>query len=280
MAIPLRRCSLALALLLLGGGCIAPESSCPPTTIGTWSAEGEAEVYVGDDLFVYINGGAEIYHEYGFVEVAVQRYRRGADSISVEIYTMAADAFGIYSFARSSQGMDVDLGDGATSAGYYMHVWSGNDLAVITAETEFDDLGEAVAEIATAVAGCLHPGGVEPDLLDQLPQEERIAGSEVYFTGRLALMNVARPVALLFDDFSEGVVARLDSGEDLVLLRWNDEAAAVRALEEARRLSAASEEAVLETGQGDATEIGNGGYRISAGGSGNLIALRVLREEP
>ena len=155
MAIDLRACSAAFILLLLVAGCSTPENSCPPQHIGTWSAEGETEVYVGDDLFIYINGGAEIYHEYGFVQVAVQRYVRGDDSISVEIYTMDGDAFGIYSFARSSSGHAVKLGNGGTSADYYMHFWSGPELAVITAESEFDDLGAAVLEIGTAVAGCL-----------------------------------------------------------------------------------------------------------------------------
>ena len=73
MAFQLRACSAAFTSLLLVAGCTAPESPCPPKDIGMWSAEGEPEVYAGDDLFVYINGGAEIYHEYGFVQVAVRR---------------------------------------------------------------------------------------------------------------------------------------------------------------------------------------------------------------
>jgi len=121
MGFHLRACFAAFTILLLVAGCTTPESLCPPKNIGLWSAEGETEVYIGDDLFVYINGGAEIYHEYGFVQVAVQRYRRGDDNVSVEIYTMVGDAFGIYSFARSSRGHAVNLGNGATAADYYMH---------------------------------------------------------------------------------------------------------------------------------------------------------------
>ena len=136
MAFYLRACFAAFTLLLLVSGCTNPESLCPPKNIGIWSAEGEPEVYIGDDLFAYINGGAEIYHEYGFVQVSVQRYRRGDDRASVEIYTMEGDAFGIYSFARSSSGHEVKLGNGGTSADYYLHYWSGPDLAVITPESE------------------------------------------------------------------------------------------------------------------------------------------------
>jgi hypothetical protein len=222
MAFHLRAWSAAFILLLLVAGCSTPEDSCPPPNIGTWSAEGETEVYVGDDLFVYINGGAEIYHEYGFVQVAVQRYVRGDDSISVEIYSMDGDAFGIYSFARSSSGHEVKLGNGGTSADYYMHFWSGPELAVITAESEFEDLGAAVLEIGTTVAGCLQAGGVEPHLLDQLPIDGRIPGSEVYFTGRLAFLNVARPAAPPFYGFFEGWAAGELNGVKKMVVRGED----------------------------------------------------------
>jgi len=279
MAFHLRAWSAAFILLLLVPGCSTPEDSCPPPNIGTWSAEGETEVYVGDDLFVYINGGAEIYHEYGFVQVAVQRYVRGEDSISVEIYSMDGDAFGIYSFARSSSGHEVKLGNGGTSADYYMHFWSGPELAVITAESEFEDLGPAVLEIGTAVAGCLQAGGVEPHLLDQLPIDGRIPGSEVYFTGRLAFLNVARPAAPLFTGFEEGAAAGHGSGEQIVVLRWEDEAAADEALQQARRLCEASGGVIIEI-EGGGAEFGTGGHRILASGSENLITLRVQREEP
>ena len=280
MAFHLRACSAAFTILLLVAGCTTPESLCPPKNIGLWSAEGEPEVYIGDDLFAYINGGAEIYHEYGFVRIAVRRYRRGDDNVSVEIYTMEGDAFGIYSFARSSRGHAVDLGNGATAADYYMHFWSGPDLAVITAENEFEDFGEAVSEIATAIAGCLQPSGVEPGLLDQLPTEDRVTGSEVYFSGRLAFMNTTRPAALLFAGFEEGAAARYESGEHIVVLRWKNEAAAAQALREARQLCVASGGAVVDTGDSGVAEFESGGHRISASGSENQITLRVQREEP
>ena len=245
-----------------------------------WSAEDGPEVYVGDDLFIYINGGAEIYHEYGFIQVAVQRYRRGDDNVAVEIYTMEGDAFGIYSFARSSTGHPVNLGNGGIAADYFTHFWSGPDLAVITAENEFENLGEAVSEIATVVAGCLQSGGVEPGLLDQLPIDGRAAGSEVYFSGRLALMNLARPAALLFAGFEEGAAARYESGEHIVVLRFKDEAAAGLALQEARRLCEASGGAVVNTEDGGVTEFETSGHRIAASSSEDLIALRVQKEEP
>jgi hypothetical protein len=117
-------------------------------------------------------------------------------------------------------------------------------------------------------------------LNDQLPIEGRVTGSEVYFTGRLAFMNVARPAAPLFAGFEEGAAARYESGENVVVLRWKDEAAAVQALQEARQLCVASGCAVVETEDGGVARFESGSHQISATGSEDLITLRVQREEP
>jgi hypothetical protein len=270
--------SFMVAALLLLAACNSPNNPCPPNGIGLWCADGEAEVYAGDDLFTYINGGAEIYHEYGFEQLTVQRYQRGDDRVSVEVYTMEGDAFGIYSFVRSSGGRHVTLGNGATAADYYLHLWSGNELAAITAETEFEDFDEALLEIAAAVAGCLPPGGAEPALLDQLPSADRVPGSEIHFTGQLAFINSARPSASFFPGFEEGAFARYGPEKSAVILKWRDETAAERALLAARQMCADSGGVVTETEDTGGVEFQSGVHQINVNRTGNLITLRITKE--
>ncbi len=267
-----------IAGVLSVAACNSPSSPCPPRPIGSWSADGEPEIYAGDDLFVYINGGAEIYHEYGFEKVTVQRYRRGDDQISVEIYTMSRDAFGIYTFARSGSGRPVNLARGATAADYYLHLWSGNELSAITAETEFDDVGEQVLEIAGAVAACLPPGGAEPDLLRQLPSGDRVPGSEIYFRGQLGFVNSARPAATFFPGFVEGAVARYDQEILAVVLKWQDETAAEQAFREAPQKCTDSGGTIAETKGPDSVDLVTRTHQINARRTGNLITLRITKE--
>jgi len=42
-----------------------------------WTPDRDPRLYEGEDLFAFINGGAEIYHEYGFERVIVQEYKKG-----------------------------------------------------------------------------------------------------------------------------------------------------------------------------------------------------------
>ena len=61
------------------------------------------ETYQGRSLSGYMNGGAELFHEYGFVALSVQDVAvAGAGEITVEIFRMSSPraALGIYSVSR------------------------------------------------------------------------------------------------------------------------------------------------------------------------------------
>lgn len=57
------------------------------------------ECFEGESLWGYMNGGADIYHEYGFVSLRVEEFSREDESIKLELFRMdnPVSAFGIYS---------------------------------------------------------------------------------------------------------------------------------------------------------------------------------------
>ncbi len=58
-----------------------------------WRKHQAALVFSQKDLYGYIDGGAELFLEFGFSELVVQRYRRNHLELSLDIYKMAnADA--------------------------------------------------------------------------------------------------------------------------------------------------------------------------------------------
>ena len=73
---------------------------------------GEVQVFVGDSLWEYINGGAELYHKYNFVEVATAYYNQQGAEIVVDIYRFDTPehAFGLYSMLRAENTEPVPLG--------------------------------------------------------------------------------------------------------------------------------------------------------------------------
>jgi len=92
--------ALALACALAPAAALATEL---PAELGSWVRDGEAKSFAGGALYEHINGGAELYHEYGFVALRVGYYRAGEREILVEIYEMAspAAAHALYTFTRN-----------------------------------------------------------------------------------------------------------------------------------------------------------------------------------
>jgi len=285
----LRRATAAALMMVAAAACgeSQAEPDHLPDVLGDWGATGDVAEFVGDDLFVYINGGAEIYHEHGFDRLAVREYGRGDARASVEIYTMAGSAYGIYSYARSESGQPVSLGAGGTLADYYVHFWSGRHLVAVTAQSVAGDAQPAVLELATLLGSGFPRSGEVPPLIDTLPTARCEPGTERYVTGPIGLNNAAPRAATLFRGFVEAVASRCRSttGEEalLVVLRWTDSAAAERAVTDARERAASMEdihgEPVGETGfdfrfEEDETMVG---VR-----TGSIVRLAVTRggDEP
>jgi hypothetical protein len=91
-------------LLLLLTPCVGLAQTAPSLLPGEGGGRIlRTESYQGRSLSGYINGGAELFHEYGFVALSVQEAAmEGAGEITVEVFRMSSPraALGIYSVSR------------------------------------------------------------------------------------------------------------------------------------------------------------------------------------
>jgi len=157
-----------------------------------WEADGSPREYKGEDLFSYINGGAEIYHEYGFVQVIVQDYKRkNGKSIALEIFEMESveAAYGIYTFKTSAQGKRLALGDEAQLEEYYLNFWKGDFLVTLVGFDDDEETVNGLLEIARAVDTKIKSSGKKPAFVSLLPEKDLIGQSIKYFKGNLGLYN-------------------------------------------------------------------------------------------
>ena len=232
------------AILLFFAPPISSQDRQPvfPSDISGWELAEEIQVFSGDELFDYINGGAEIYFEYGFSRVSVADYERSEDMVTVEVYEMTESGFGIFSLLRSENDAAVDIGNGCALSDYYLLFWSGHCLVAVTAQTEFEGSAGAVLDIARAVAAGLPAEGALPAILDLLPVENRLPGSEKYIVGPIGLQNVSVLASRLLAGYEEIAAARYGEkgGEaDYVMIcRWKDDVAAAGAMSDAREQAA------------------------------------------
>ncbi len=192
---------------------------------GEWRRDGQFRSYSGDELYLYIDGGAEIYHEFGFRRVIVQDYiNKKGKSISLEIFEMSdsESAFGIYTFKTGKKGSEVKIGDKALLEDYYLNFWKHKFLVTLTGFERDQETGEGLLNLARVVERKLNTKGSEPFLTSLLPGKGLIETSIKYFKGWLGLFNCYPFFPKDIFPFEEGIKGDYESGETIFILKYRD----------------------------------------------------------
>ncbi|MDI6699565.1 MAG: hypothetical protein QME85_11635 [Candidatus Saccharicenans sp.] len=185
-----------------------------------WKKSGQLITFTRADLYNYIDGGAELFLEFGFEKLYVQRYRSGESELSLEIYEMESpeSALGVY-LAKCGQEVPVE-GLAARNTGeptqftilrerYFIHL------------NNFEgrkELFPAMLALAQATLQNLPPDR-PVTLLDYLPKENLVKNSERLIRGPYALQPIFT--------FGEGDILQLEGKVFGVVGSYRDEAGAI-----------------------------------------------------
>jgi len=184
---------LVLLVLMImactGGGGDELQGLFPsPDDVPGITTMGRPQTYGGNKLFDYMNGGAELFYEYGFERACVQRYQTPPGEVTVELYQMdlPANAYGIYTF--DTQGEHPPIGQDATYGRGLLAFWKGRYFVRVFSENE--DLKETLLVLGQDIAQKIPQEGERPDILASLPSRGVEEDSLLYFRGQIALNNV------------------------------------------------------------------------------------------
>lgn len=198
-----------------------------------WNKKRSMQRYEGEALYEYIDGGAEIYHEYGFVQAVVQDYVDGTGrSIAVEIFEMTspADAYGMYTFKTESKGGWIRIGTDAQLADYYLNFWQGPYLVTLTGFDESEETRRGLLAVARTVDSHIQAKGEKPGIVHLLPEEDLVSQSRKYFKGILGLRNSHPFFGLSIGGFGQGVKGDYSGGFSYFCFRFEGEESSRRAL--------------------------------------------------
>jgi hypothetical protein len=253
----------------------AADSSPFPREVAGWRAEGVVQTYDRQSVYDYMDGGAEVYLEYGMTQLVVQRYaKKGESPIVFDLFFMdsPAGAFGAFTFEREDE--EASVGQGSEYGGGLLRFWQGSCFGFVQAEVETPASKAAVLALGRAVAGRLGLKGSEPILPKVLPQEglrlrsARFVLSPLLLQVRESSMD-GNPLEL--PSRCEAVVARYGekgSAERVIVARFPDEPSA-------RQGVAAFLKSRLPEGARPGTPIGQSGVWTCASASG-AFAVVVL----
>jgi hypothetical protein len=193
---------------------------------GEWTIDGPPQEFKGEDLYLYIDGGAEIYREYGFAEVLVQDYKdREGKRLSLEIFRMTSpeSAYGMYTFKRSPRGASVDAGAEGQLDDYYLNFWKGDFLVTLTGPDGSPAARRGLLDLARAVAGKIKGPSAPALLVSALPQQGLSKTSVRYFKGYLGFMNNYPSLGKEAFQFQEGVRGDYSSDGSLFIFKYSSE---------------------------------------------------------
>ena len=119
-----------------------------------WQRSGAPALYQDETLFDYLNGGAEIFFDYGFTRALVQEYTRGAAQIILDIYEMssAKGARGIFQKRASTDYQQISVGEEGRLGDYYLIFYKGPFFVAVTGLSMEPEVIEGIESIARAVA--------------------------------------------------------------------------------------------------------------------------------
>jgi hypothetical protein len=193
--------------------------------ISPWRKNGPPAIFRKDRLFEHINGGAEIYFEYGFHQAVTQEYVHGDNSIMVEIYEMSDSdaAFGIYSTQRDYKLPALEIGSDGTRFGNHATFWQDRYVVVVMASTPDTVSKEALNQLAQKISLRIGKTSQPPILVQHLPKTNMVPRSQGFINGILGLNSqyylVQKNVFELGYENVEGAFATYQiSNEDACLL--------------------------------------------------------------
>jgi hypothetical protein len=162
-----------------------------------------ARTFNGESLFGYIDGGAELYLEYGFSVVWVSEIEYMKGKYKIEIYRMkgAEEAFGIFSVSKFRCLSSPPVATYSCQTRYQLQICSGPFYISIINRTGTDGDSIASLNIASSIARKIKENPV--DLSRYLPgiPHSLIREKALLLKGKLGLMNGAPD----WEDYFKGI---------------------------------------------------------------------------
>jgi hypothetical protein len=214
--VPVRHIIIPVVLLLMtGGGCHfadAENGSIFPAVAGWKIAPPPGDsVYTPDNLWDIIDGAAELFLSYGFVDLHIMEYTDTAGTdVRVELYRHAsrANAFGIYSQERNPGYNFIEIGTQGYVEEKVLNFLCGVDYVKISSHREGKEGIDAMALIGRRVAVHLRQESGWPATLAILPAEKRLPNTESYIAENF----------LGYSVFHSAFIARYEGGCTLFIM--------------------------------------------------------------
>lgn len=158
-----------------------------------WVRKNEPRIFEHSKLWEYIDGGADVYIEYGFQQVSTVELVNDNGSIIVDIYEMKTPegAFGMYARERAPTYHYINVGADGYHEGVALIFYQANFYIKLTAFTDDAQTKDALPKIARLVSRKIGSNRKQPALLLFFPEQGKEKHTETFemkkYLGQTAL---------------------------------------------------------------------------------------------
>ena len=151
-----------------------------PAVISAVPSE-EAKFY-SSDLFEYLDGGADVYQDYGLVALLHQEYRTSSADVTLDIYNLGSpeNAFGMYAAESSPDGHFLRVGAEGYGTNEILNFLQGKYYTKLSAFSDTEKTGPLLERLAQAVSHQMGPPAPMPNFVSLLPVENLVGHSVRY----------------------------------------------------------------------------------------------------
>jgi hypothetical protein len=163
--------------------------------VAGWVKSGRVLRFEKSNLFDYIDGGAELFLEFGFVKLLVQRYKsangKGDEEVAVEVYEMESPeaALGIYLMKSGNETPIKGIKARNSGDRYQFSVVKGNSFVQINNFGGNEKLIPVMVNLTQQTLASISKGR-SVTLLNRLPKKGLVAGSGLIIRGPYALQPI------------------------------------------------------------------------------------------
>jgi hypothetical protein len=195
-----------------------------PESLDGWSKTEADQFYNRENLYDYIDGGAELYLSYGFRSLINRTYTQpGQPDIILDIFDMGSsqNAFGVFSHSREK--VVKEFGQGSQYTAGSLLFWKDRYFISILASPDTPESSQAIKKLAGIIESHIKKEGPLPALIDLLPRDSLIKESVRYFKHYIWLNSyyfIANQNILHIDENTDAFLAkyRENNGKSLLLL--------------------------------------------------------------
>ena len=183
------------------------------------SKASDVRTFTGESLFEYINGGAEIYHLYNFVDVATVDYKADKTEIVADIYRFdsSINAYGLYTMFRPDNPEFVRLGIEGFKSETNLDFVKGNYVVRLISYDSSDNSTQNILSLAKELDKIIPGTTSQPEMFSFFPKENKIEFTDRYqtesFLGQIFLTNAYSQLYMLDNDTLTLFMTEDETGE-------------------------------------------------------------------